>query len=351
MSKEEILKQYRNDVVNIIKSAKELSLNDEEIKLLFKESFSELKNEINRSKAIHNPTKAQNSCSTFRNTVLLCIILFLAIYVLLNVHQPTSSIVLRNVQGLTHPTLKIVRFLSVPIIKLFPSLTDLYDESCLVENPYFYVSDMECWPCENINSVLNITKVEENLIKSGSGTPFIIKTNQSLVTFHTLQKVYNNNKKILDAEAKSFKSTNTSIITLKDLFSNSINFISSNIHISWRINKMAPARVIRQVFPKPEFLPERSGQSVERFVFIDGDKSEPYTLPNTECSNVFVVQGKGQRSIVLKPSKECAGKCRTVSVVLKASYVLWYNWWYWRPVSLPTQKSSGPSITYINSYC
>lgn len=52
---------------------------------------------------------------------------------------------------------------------------DLYDESCLVENPYFYVADMECWPCQDVTAVLNISKVEESSLKSGSGSPFITK--------------------------------------------------------------------------------------------------------------------------------------------------------------------------------
>lgn len=54
-------------------------------------------------------------------------------------------------------------------------IVDLYDESCLVENPYFYVTDMECWPCQGVTAILNISKVEANSIKSGSGSPFITK--------------------------------------------------------------------------------------------------------------------------------------------------------------------------------
>nr|XP_023017276.1 uncharacterized protein LOC111506443 [Leptinotarsa decemlineata] len=235
---------------------------------------------------------------------------------------------------------------------MFKSITfisDLYDESCLIENPYFYVADMECWPCENVNTVLNITEVEDGLLKSGSGTPFMIKTDQQKVTLQILQKMYEKNMEVMESEARRVKSSNSSISSLKDLFSNSE--LPSKTHISWRITKMKPARLIRQIFRKPSFLPDRSGQSVERFLMFDGNEAEPYELPNTECSYVFLIQASGERSIILKPSRECASKCRTVSVSLKPSYVLWYNWWYWRPISLPTKNSSEPSITYINSYC
>ncbi|KAG5886969.1 hypothetical protein JTB14_006612 [Gonioctena quinquepunctata] len=349
MSTQEFLKQYKKDVTNIRNRAKNLGLSETEINISFKDAFVDLRKEINSSKPTAERTKAQKICTIFKNLFLLFALIFIVVYILLNVHQPTSSIVLRNVQGLTYPTLKFVRFLSVPIIRLFPSLTDLYDESCLLENPYFYVADMECWPCESVHAVLNITKVDEGLLKSGSGTPFVVKIDQKLVTIETLQKMYEENTDVLQEEERKFKSINPTNMNLKDIFSN--NVLSSKTHISWRITKMTPARLIRQIFPKPFFLPDRSGQSVERFLMVDGSKAEPYLLPNTECSYIFMIQGSGERTIILRPSRECATKCRTVSVLLKPSHVLWYNWWYWRPISLPTKNSTKPSISYINSYC
>lgn len=84
---------------------------------------------------------------------------------------------------------------------------------------------------------------------------------------------------------------------------------------------MMTAGLVRKVFPKPSFLSDRAGQSVERFIFIDGVRAEPYLLPNTECSYVFLIQGSGERTIVLKPSNECSNKCKTISMVLKPSHI------------------------------
>ena len=52
---------------------------------------------------------------------------------------------------------------------------ELYDESCLLENPYFQVSNMNCWPCENIKFVLNLTDSKQN--NAHVGLPYIIKVN------------------------------------------------------------------------------------------------------------------------------------------------------------------------------
>lgn len=87
---------------------------------------------------------------------------------------------------------------------------------------------------------------------------------------------------------------------------------------------MGPGRVIRSVFPRPFIISEWSGQSTERYVEVAGPKAPPYPLPAMECSYIFVTQGSGERIIVLKPSKECTGHCRTVSVLLKTSHVCKY---------------------------
>lgn len=91
---------------------------------------------------------------------------------------------------------------------------------------------------------------------------------------------------------------------------------------------MTPARLIRALFPKPLMVSEWSGQSVERYIMIDEPGAETYTLPSFECSYVFVIQGSGQRTIILKPSKECSRDCRTISIVLKPSYVCEYLFLY-----------------------
>lgn len=137
--------------------------------------------------------------------------------------------------------------------------------------------------------------------------------------------MYNENQEVFNIEARKIKSTNSSIHNLKDLFYDDAAHSSYiRTHTSWRINKMVPARIVRKLFPRPLFISERSGQSVERFIMIDGAKAEPYILPNTECSYIFVIQGSGERTIVLKPSLECSQNCRTISVILKPSYVCKY---------------------------
>lgn len=34
---------------------------------------------------------------------------------------------------------------------------------------------MECWPCQDVTTVLNISNVEEKSVKTGSGSPFVTR--------------------------------------------------------------------------------------------------------------------------------------------------------------------------------
>lgn len=131
---------------------------------------------------------------------------------------------------------------------------------------------------------------------------------------------------MFDRDASKLISSDNSIGKLHDLLNYSENLTkSSGTHISWRINRMNPARIIRTLFPRPHIISEWSGQSVERYVMIDEPNAPHHVLPSFECSYIFIIQGSGQQTVILKSTHECSDTCRTVSVVLKPSYVCKYN--------------------------
>lgn len=122
MSKDKLLIKYEKDVKELRNRAKSYNLTENEVNEIFKSCFEELRNEISSNCCVRR-RKAQNLCFRIFRTSLGLLVLLVVFYVVLNVHQPTTSIVLRNVQGLIYPSLRIVRYLSVPIIARFPALT------------------------------------------------------------------------------------------------------------------------------------------------------------------------------------------------------------------------------------
>lgn len=96
-------------------------------------------------------------------------------------------------------------------MEYFVFVVEYYDESCLLENENFYVSEMDCWPCSTINSIpdgtgWNITK------NFNFGMPFIRSENGSNVKLSTLVNIYNenDNKKIFDDDSGRIVSNNSS---------------------------------------------------------------------------------------------------------------------------------------------
>ncbi|KAL7744458.1 hypothetical protein ACLKA6_001837 [Drosophila palustris] len=311
----------------------------------------------------------------------------------------------RMVQSLMYPGMRMWRRMTMPLIQRFPRLTELYDESCLMGNPFFQVEDLSCGPCASVesvwlesdecaqlyvNDVENDTAISNNLSVSQheagslagykqlaqlqhcrklSDMPYTFQSNQQGFDLSDFHKIYANNLKIFQRDAYRVHSTNQGVHNLEDLFgqfnsSNSGSSISgsdsdetigttawsSHAHNLWRCNRMLPARLLRPIFARPVRLPSM-GVALERFVAIDTPQAPAYTLPETECPNVYVHQAVGTRFIILRPTSECRHRCRTLSMRLTQSFVLNYNWLYWKPISAPDPISESMSISLIGSYC
>lgn len=129
MPKENSFKEYQRKLKDLRECAiRNLGLSTEEMEQVFRSCQKIIQIRKRRSRKVESNLK-DKIYATAKQLIkysLLLILSTLVIYVILNVHQPTSSIVLRNVQGLIYPGLKVWRFLSVPFVKAFPSLTSKY---------------------------------------------------------------------------------------------------------------------------------------------------------------------------------------------------------------------------------
>lgn len=96
------------------------------------------------------------------------------ICVLINYRSELSRLFMRNIQVYIYPGMRFWRKLTLPIIRQFPQLTELYDETCLVSNPFFRVANLDCTPCAGVINVVDLTMVP-HFDYLGNNIPHIIK--------------------------------------------------------------------------------------------------------------------------------------------------------------------------------
>ncbi|XP_076652740.1 piggyBac transposable element-derived protein 4 isoform X3 [Halictus rubicundus] len=162
----------------------------------------------------------------------------------------------------------------------FQIYSEFYDEWCILENPYFYVNDIDCWPCSVVKFVPDLTG--HSIPRSfNPGMPYTKTENFSEIHFKHLKKLFWENCDTFERDAMKIYSNNHTYKHIRDVMESKIDsYPSHNLddHITWRVNRMTAGRILRKLFPVPVDTPTWWEQSTEKFVIIDEPKSPPYTL-------------------------------------------------------------------------
>lgn len=135
--------------------------------------------------------------------------------------------------------------------------------------------------------------------------------------------MYERNRRIFERDAYKVQSADKRINDLDGLFHvifNGSSAVATPDTSIWRINRMAPARTLRTLFPLPKTIPPNAGIDIERIITFDIHGGIEYRLPTTDCSNMFVYQAIGSRVIHLQPTTECVQHCRQLTVKLEQNY-------------------------------
>lgn len=126
MTNEVLVIKYKKELINIRKIAKEeLNLADNVIDKLFHDCISSLGKDSRDITNNYEKTKCniKNLLLSFLKYIFIFVLFIIVIFIVLHNHQPTFSLVLRNVQYFIYPGLKLLRILAIPIIQLFPNLS------------------------------------------------------------------------------------------------------------------------------------------------------------------------------------------------------------------------------------
>ncbi|BET01866.1 Hypothetical protein NTJ_14684 [Nesidiocoris tenuis] len=348
-----MLKSYLHEVKKLRSLGKDWNLSDEEIDRIIDDSFRFLETEfafVDDNLTTDSGVKL-NTRKLWSVSLAVCAVAILCC-ALVTYRRPATNYLEKNLHQLVYPGMKLLRKIMLPVVKTFPSLTEWYDEACLISNRYFQVPDLDCWPCENVKSVLNLTTSDVTNEKYHSGIPFITKDpGLKKVGAAELRRLYRDNKEMFDKESPRAESQLHGMLTAEQLFSQISTTVQKDMHITWRLNRLEPTRAVRTAFGMPRKLPSyTTGVTPEKFLLIDDSSAATHQIPVTEGSTVYVIQGSGSRLYILDPSPECRTACQRISVVLEPHHILWYNWWYWRCSSAPIDQTSELSVSFVGSY-
>lgn len=111
----------------------------------------------------------------------LHIVVCAVVIVLVNYKTETSNAFMRNIQTFIYPVMWAWRKMTLPLIKTFPTLTNLYDETCLIENPLFRVAQLDCTPCAGIVKVIEHS-ASHPITYLDHSVPHVIQVTQNSVT-------------------------------------------------------------------------------------------------------------------------------------------------------------------------
>ncbi|KAK8781460.1 hypothetical protein V5799_017202 [Amblyomma americanum] len=216
------------------------------------------------------------------------------------------------------------------------------------------MNESECWPCENLKAVVDLTGHSLTAVNYvWSLVPFVVKDAlKHNVSGEHLYQFLKTHQELTEDTAAKFHSTLHGVHKPHHLldWQNWQQVDDLTFHIMWQLASPPAARVLRKVFHRPYFVQNISEVSLQRFLLFDGPHAPSYYLPETDFSSSWLVQVEGSRLVVLEPSELCVHHCRLVSVLLKPNDVLYFSSTISKARSIPIHFGDSPSITYLGSF-
>ncbi|XP_067127654.1 uncharacterized protein [Centruroides vittatus] len=350
MKEEEALFEFRSQIMAIRLLGKQMNIDDNTINECLSDVFDYTGTSTKRFSL---PLGLFRSVFTFLSILIKTLLFLVVLYAFASFHNPTHKLIMRNSQNLIYPLMRSIRLSTMHLITKYGSITEWHEEECLLPNPFYEEPVLDCWPCEDVRTLVDLTGLRNYTAAYRSNEkPFVVKDVADFnVTLDLLRGMYRNRWEELEKGTAMYISNDPRVDRLQKLWLNgSSAFENPNLHVMWKINRVLAAQVIRKIFKRPYFVPNNSEVALQKFLCIDGPESPQYNLPITDFADVWVMQGQGSRILVLDPSPPCNENCSSVSILLNPGNILYYNWQFWRPRSFPSRLSKEPSITFIGSF-
>lgn len=168
--------------------------------------------------------KLRNALIVIVLTVCIAVMLLVLIgpFSFAAMRQHLGGLFMLHIQPLIHPGMSLWRTITLPLLSIFPSLSVLYDESCLLSNPFFHIAGMDCRPCAGVHSVLDYSGRISIAVDEPRPQVYHFKEEatdaEMAVNVDRFYDLFRNHTDVFRSDAYDVRSTQAAVTNLDELF-------------------------------------------------------------------------------------------------------------------------------------
>ncbi|XP_068685909.1 uncharacterized protein [Montipora foliosa] len=233
--------------------------------------------------------------------------------------------------------------------------TVIYDQDCLIDNPYYVqdgLTEDHCNSCKDLLSIKRISGADQSDIAEDylfTNTPVIVTdateqwdaVNKFNIDF--LAEMYQSNELLTETTGCQFQSTSAEHENPQILLSAYKSGELTNFQAFWENCEKEPAKLFRKYYRRPYFLPPMAEATEGNFFIVSLEQNKTLHV-SWEASASWIAQIKGSSKFVLKPNEICSSICHKVFMKLYPGEILTVTNEMWSVSYKPA--SSGPVISF-----
>ncbi|XP_070571731.1 uncharacterized protein [Ptychodera flava] len=220
--------------------------------------------------------------------------------------------------------------------------TYMFEEDCLIENPFYTQVNLHESDCEGCEGVLEIEKLDEvthtEITEDFLYNHVPVIVTDAMASWAALKKfdidyiaeLYLENPVLNRSNICAFHHTVPNQSYLKPILRQIKNGSLTEWHMKWQNCNDKPVKIFRSYYSRPYFIPPMVEMMSSNFVFTDSgvkksEKKSDATLDTAlhdGSSMTWFAQVRGQYEVRLTPDELCNKSCSTLTATLYPGEIL-----------------------------
>ncbi|XP_077996127.1 uncharacterized protein LOC144449465 [Glandiceps talaboti] len=228
--------------------------------------------------------------------------------------------------------------------------TDIYENDCIIENPYYEVASLtesDCEDCEGLDEIEGTSEVTEDEMTEEFvyvHVPVIVTDAidnwKAYKEFDTefIAKLFFDDSVINSTKICNFYNADNRYTYVKQVMRGIRNGTNTEWHMHWENCNDRPVKQIRKYYQRPYFIPPMVEMRMSNWIFVSSGvrKGKQQALGsdfvsslNTGASMTWFAQLKGHYEVKLTPHHICKDSCNVITATLSPGDMLVFTNQMW----------------------